>query len=73
MKTEGRAARVWIHISQPRALGAAQFSDCKVTVQDDRVEVVLDSPQAFRGVRSAHFNFPAAVVVIAWQSGAESP
>lgn len=34
---------------------------------DDRVDVALDSPQMFRGLKARHFNFPASVVAVAWE------
>lgn len=72
MKTEGRAAKVWMYISQPQGLGVINFKDCEVTIKDQRVEILLDSPQIVRGLRARHFNFPASLVAIAWAQGGRS-
>lgn len=66
VKTEGRAEHVWVYITQPRGLGAINFTNCDVKIADQRVEIILDSPQMFRGHKARHFNFPASVVAVAW-------
>ena len=66
VKTEGRATKVWVYISQPRGLSVINFKDCEVKIKDQRVEIVLDSPQIVRGLEARHFNFPASLVAVAW-------
>lgn len=57
---------VWVYVAQARALGAVTFRECQVEIKDGRVEILLDSPQLYRGIKSRQFNFPQSMVALAW-------